>query len=105
MEKQNEETKQYNKDKEMKEYNKDKSNKQVLITGANQGIGLHTALALADKGGHDITLACRSRERAEEAVERIRARNREIRVDWMPVDLADMDSVRNMLEQISREQR
>ena len=75
-----------------------KKNKHVLITGGNQGIGLHTALALAARGGHDITLACRNRERAEAAVRQIRDRNGAIQVGWLPLDLASLGSVQALLE-------
>ena len=44
------------------------SAKTVLITGANQGIGLATARALYRRGGK-VVLACRSLERGSEAVE------------------------------------
>lgn len=74
------------------------NNKHVLITGGNQGIGLHTALALATLGGHDITLACRNKERAEAAVRQIRDRNGAIQVGWLPLDLASLRSVQALLE-------
>lgn len=44
------------------------SAKTVLMTGANQGIGLATARALYRRGGK-VVLACRSLERGREAVE------------------------------------
>uniref|UniRef100_A0A183C3E9 SDR family NAD(P)-dependent oxidoreductase n=1 Tax=Globodera pallida TaxID=36090 RepID=A0A183C3E9_GLOPA len=75
------------------------SNKKALITGANQGIGLHTALLLANKG-FDITLACRNEERAREAMKQIRKQNPDIQVQWMQVDLAELNSVRDMVERI-----
>lgn len=79
--------------------NANSNNKRVLITGANQGIGLHTALLLAKKG-FDITLACRNEGRAQEAMRLIRKQNADIQVQWMHVDLAQLDSVREMVEQI-----
>ncbi|KAL3108463.1 hypothetical protein niasHT_015385 [Heterodera trifolii] len=79
--------------------NANSNNKRVLITGANQGIGLYTALLLAKKG-FDITLACRNEGRAQEAMRLIRKQNADIQVQWMHVDLAQLDSVREMVEQI-----
>jgi NAD(P)-dependent dehydrogenase (short-subunit alcohol dehydrogenase family) len=44
---------------------------RILITGANQGIGLATAIKLARKGYCDITIACRNEDRARSAVQTI----------------------------------
>jgi glutamyl-tRNA reductase len=79
-------------------------NKRVLITGANQGIGLHTALLLAQEGGTDITIACRSQERAQQAVQQIQAQRRDIHVDWLPLDLASLESVQQLVERIHKQQ-
>ena len=79
-------------------------NKRVLITGANQGIGLHTALLLAQEGGTDITIACRSQERAQQAVQQIRAQRTDIHVDWLPLDLASLESVQQLVERIHKQQ-
>ena len=44
--------------------------KKVLITGANSGIGFHTAKKLAEEGNR-ITMLCRNREKAEQAKKQI----------------------------------
>jgi NAD(P)-dependent dehydrogenase (short-subunit alcohol dehydrogenase family) len=57
-----------------------------LITGANTGIGLATARALADRG-ETVFLACRSPSRGSAAAASIGAR-------YLPLDLASLSSVR-----------
>lgn len=44
----------------------DQSDRLALITGANSGLGLETARALVAKGA-TVVLACRNRDRAEQA--------------------------------------
>lgn len=66
--------------------------KIVIVTGANAGIGKATAAAVADKGAR-VILACRSRERGLAALSELR-RVRGRRLELMPLDLADLDSVR-----------
>lgn len=43
----------------------------ILITGSNSGIGFEASKLLAEKG-HTVILGCRTREKAENAIERIR---------------------------------
>ena len=50
----------------------DQSGRVLLITGANSGIGLQAARALAEHGAH-VVLACRSRPKAEAARDQILA--------------------------------
>jgi len=66
--------------------------KSVLITGGNGGIGRATALALATAGAH-VTIACRNRERGEEARAAIE-RSADTRVEVLDLDLASLASVR-----------
>jgi NAD(P)-dependent dehydrogenase (short-subunit alcohol dehydrogenase family) len=65
----------------------DQSGRTVLITGANSGLGLRSAKVLAAKGAH-VLLACRSRERGEQAIRAIGGGT------LVPLDLADLGSVR-----------
>ena len=44
----------------------DQSGKTAIVTGANSGLGLETARALAAKGA-TVILACRNLEKANEA--------------------------------------
>ena len=44
----------------------------MIVTGANCGLGFETAKSLAE-GGNDVVLACRSLDRGEAAVRKIKA--------------------------------
>ena len=48
----------------------DLSGRLAIVTGANSGIGFHTARHLAEKGA-EVILACRNMTKAEDALERI----------------------------------
>lgn len=65
----------------------------VLITGANTGIGRVTARELVKQGAH-VFIACRSVERAKDAFDELRALSGGVPVDLLPLDLGDLDSVR-----------
>ncbi|EKX60302.1 SDR family NAD(P)-dependent oxidoreductase [Streptomyces ipomoeae] len=65
----------------------------AVVTGANSGLGYCTAQELAVRGAK-VLLACRSPERGMEAVRRLRAREPDIDVEYRPLDLADLASVR-----------
>jgi retinol dehydrogenase 12 len=64
-----------------------------LVTGANTGIGFATALELARRGGR-VYVACRSAARGEDAVAAIVSATGNPRVAFLPLDLADLASVR-----------
>lgn len=68
--------------------------KKYLITGANSGLGLSTAKALADKGAQ-VTITARTPEKGEAALKATGASA------WLQMDLADLSSVRNCSSQIS----
>jgi retinol dehydrogenase 12 len=69
------------------------SEQVFLVTGGNTGIGRATALALARQGGR-VYVASRSRAKGEEAVAAIKAAAGSDTVWYLPLDLADLDSVR-----------
>jgi retinol dehydrogenase-12 len=64
-----------------------------LVTGANTGIGLATARALAQRGGR-VTVACRSPEKGQAAVAGIVDATGNEAVRFLRLDLADLTSVR-----------
>lgn len=65
----------------------------VLITGANTGIGQVTARELAKQGAH-VFIACRSIERAQPVLDEIRALAGTGKAEALPLDLGNLDSVR-----------
>ena len=69
--------------------------KQVLLTGATSGIGLAAAVELARRGAK-LAIVARSRERAAEAVGRIKAATPGATVDVLEADLASQASVRKL---------
>ncbi|KAI9347190.1 hypothetical protein DFJ73DRAFT_777589 [Zopfochytrium polystomum] len=72
--------------------------KSVVITGASAGLGKYCAAVLAEKGAH-VTLACRSRPKADAVVAEIRAKSPAAAVDVMEVDLADLRSVKRFADE------
>jgi retinol dehydrogenase 12 len=64
-----------------------------LVTGGNTGIGRATAAGLASRGGR-VWIAARSRAKGEAAVAAIKAETGSDSVFFLPLDLADLDSVR-----------
>ena len=67
--------------------------RRFLITGANAGLGFETARVLAARGAH-VVLACRDAGRAETAMDRIRDEAPAAELSFQPLDLADLDQVR-----------
>jgi retinol dehydrogenase 12 len=66
----------------------------VLVTGGNTGIGRATASALAGQGWR-VYVTSRSAAKGEEAVASIRAATGNESVFFLPLDLADLASVRS----------
>lgn len=72
-------------------------NKTVLITGANDGIGRATAKRLAAKGAH-LVLACRDENKAQRAAAELAEATGNEHIDTLPLDLADLKSVKKASE-------
>jgi len=77
----------------------DQSGRTAVVTGANGGLGLSTARALAAAGA-EVLIAARNQARAEEAMARIRDGVPEARLSLVQLDLASLDSVRAAAEQV-----
>ncbi|MBD3733976.1 MAG: SDR family NAD(P)-dependent oxidoreductase [Sphingopyxis sp.] len=69
------------------------SGRRFLITGANAGLGFEAAKVLAARGAH-VVLACRDAGRAEAAMDLIRDEMPAATLSFQPLDLADLDQVR-----------
>jgi NAD(P)-dependent dehydrogenase (short-subunit alcohol dehydrogenase family) len=70
----------------------DQKGRKVVVTGANSGIGLEAAKALAHQGAH-VIMACRSMEKAEAAMRLVCDEVPDASIETVPLDLADLDSV------------
>lgn len=73
--------------------NPDQQGKTFVVTGANAGLGYETALALA-KQRATVVLACRSQQKAQTAISKIRAGVAGADVHFIEIDLTDFASVR-----------
>jgi NAD(P)-dependent dehydrogenase (short-subunit alcohol dehydrogenase family) len=71
----------------------DLSGRTAIVTGANSGIGLPTARALAEHGAR-VVLACRDPARGAQAADRIRRAVPAADLTVAEIDLARLDSVR-----------
>ena len=73
--------------------------KTVIITGANTGMGLETAVDLAKRGAR-VILACRNKEKGETAVSEVKKRSKSLNTAFVRIDLASLDSVREFAAKI-----
>ena len=73
--------------------------KTVLVTGANSGVGFKTAEISAYLGA-DVILACRNKERANEARLRLICDNPEVSISVMQLDLARLSSIEAFSEEL-----
>jgi NAD(P)-dependent dehydrogenase (short-subunit alcohol dehydrogenase family) len=76
----------------------DQSGRTVLITGANSGLGLQTAMVLA-RHGATVLLACRDLHRGQAALQRVRS-GAEADATLVQLDLADLSSVRKAADEV-----
>jgi NAD(P)-dependent dehydrogenase (short-subunit alcohol dehydrogenase family) len=71
----------------------DQTGRTAVVTGANGGLGLETARALAGAGAQ-VMMAARNQERAAEAMEQIRAGLPDASLQLVELDLGSLASVR-----------
>lgn len=74
------------------------TNKNILITGANSGIGKAAAIQLA-KLGANVIMACRSLDRGRQALEEIQNSSGSQTVELMQVDMSLQKSICNFTDQ------
>jgi len=78
----------------------DQHGRTAVVTGANGGLGLETARALAVKGAH-VVMAVRNQKKAQAAVDDIRAGAPDASLELVALDLAAQASVRAAAGQIT----
>jgi NAD(P)-dependent dehydrogenase (short-subunit alcohol dehydrogenase family) len=65
-----------------------------IVTGANTGLGRATAQALAARGDR-VVFACRTEAKAREAMDVVAAASGSDQLEFLELDLADLDQVRS----------
>ena len=75
--------------------------KVCLVTGASSGVGLMTALGLAKHGAHTF-IACRSEAKAIKAIYFIKQKSGNSNIEYLPLDLASLNSVLCCVDQFKK---
>ncbi len=78
----------------------DQSGRTAVVTGANGGLGLETARALAAAGAH-VVMAARNQRKAADALAEIRRTAPQASLELVELDLGSLASVRRAAEQIA----
>ncbi len=78
----------------------DLTDKIAIVTGANSGIGYETARILANKGAQ-VILACRNQDKGKAAKRQITQENSQAQVEWIHLDLANLESVRRFVNEFT----
>ncbi|WTW95582.1 oxidoreductase [Streptomycetaceae bacterium NBC_01309] len=82
----------------------DQTGRVFVVTGANSGLGLASARALAGKGGH-VILAVRDEAKGRAAAADIAAEHPHASLEVRRLDLADLDTVRAFADGLRAEGR
>lgn len=80
----------------------DQSGRVAVVTGANGGLGLETARELARRGAR-VVMAVRNQQKAQQAVQDIRASIPDATLELVSLDLGSQASVKEAAGQILRE--
>jgi NAD(P)-dependent dehydrogenase (short-subunit alcohol dehydrogenase family) len=78
----------------------DQGGRTVVVTGANTGLGLASARALAAKGAR-VVMACRDATRGTSALDAVAQDAVDAAPELVTLDLADLDSVRSCAAELS----
>jgi len=83
----------------------DQTGKTIVVTGANSGLGLRSAEALAAKGAL-VVMACRNATKAAAALQSVKAAAQGVEPVVVPLDLSSLSSIRacatSLAEQLSQ---
>jgi NAD(P)-dependent dehydrogenase (short-subunit alcohol dehydrogenase family) len=77
----------------------DQSGRTFVVTGANSGLGYQASRELARHGAH-VVMTARDERKGSAAVDRLLAEQPKASVELRALDLADLDSVRALAEQL-----
>ena len=78
--------------------------KTIFITGANTGIGYEAARVLAGRGAR-VLLGCRSEEKANQAIDKIKKLHPGADLAWIPLDLMSLKSIETAAHAVNAELR
>ena len=78
----------------------DQKGRTILVTGANSGLGLRSAEALASRGAR-VLMGCRNQEKAAVALETVKTAAADAAPEVIPLDLADLDDVRACAQRLT----
>ncbi|BFM14429.1 SDR family NAD(P)-dependent oxidoreductase [Maricurvus nonylphenolicus] len=82
----------------------DQTGKVFFITGANTGIGFEAAKVLAGRNAR-VLIGCRNPQKAQAAIASIRESNPNADLDIVPLDLSDLESVKQAAAIVNQETR
>ena len=86
-------------DKYIEKNIKDVNNKNIVITGANSGIGFESMMVLAKKGAN-VIMACRSLKRAQNAKEKVLKDCPNALIDIIQYDQSSFESIDNFINNL-----
>ena len=74
--------------------------KVAIVTGANTGIGYQTALRLAVEYNMTVVLACRSRDKGEQAARQIQKEGGKKAIFLVPLDVSSSKSIKHFSDAV-----